>query len=243
MSNCERTEADRLPRSPVGYCVMAARPRRRVMTYDANPFLFSVSGPYGVGKDSLINELQRQYVGKTHRVRALTTRAVTSAADPWYENTSEEELAIRTAHGRWIVNRQMDGAVAYATSIDEIESAHHAGIICIQSIFAGPDGAGRLREIFGKAVLSVGLVAASGSLDEQLAVLRQRLTKRGREDTDAIDHRLKHQHQTIQYIQDNPLVKTPNGPLRVFDDIVTNDDFEAALARLRQLFSRLTAHL
>ncbi len=176
-------------------------------------------------------------------MRALTTRDVDSAADPWYEHISEEELAIRTAHGRWIVNRQMDSSVAYATSIDEIESAHHAGMICIQSIFAGPDGAGRLREIFGKAVLSVGLAAGSGSLDEQLAVLRQRLTKRGREDTEAIDQRLKHQHQTIQYIQENPFVHTSDGSLRVFDDIVINDDFGAAITKLQRLFTRLTPHL
>lgn len=212
------------------------------MSINTRPFLFSVSGPYGVGKDTLLDTLHKRYPERLHRVRALTTRSVDARVDPWYESVSYEELQHRTSKGRWIVNGQLSGSVAYAISIDEINSAHDSGLVCIQSIFAGPDGAGRLRELFGRTLLSIGIAAAPAPLDVQLAVLRERLTRRGRDTPEMINVRLTHQHEPIRYIEQNPLIETLDGPMSVFDESIVNDDLQVASEKLTSLVAQMLHH-
>jgi guanylate kinase len=129
--------------------------------------------------------------------------------------------------------------VLYGICIDEIESAAAAGLVCILSIFAGPEGAGTLKEIFGQQVVSIGLVASSADINTQLAVLEDRLVKRGRDSREAIEVRLKHQPEQIMYIETNPLVETPSGKMRVFDEIVTNDDLSIATEKILSLFDAM----
>ena len=212
------------------------------MSISPRPFLFSVSGPYGVGKDTLLDALHNRFPEMLHRVRALTTRPVDERVDLWYESVSPEELQHRTSRGRWIVNRQLGGSVTYAISIDEINSAHDSGLICIQSIFAGPDGAGKLREFFGRTLLSIGIVAARASLDVQLAILRERLTRRGRDTAELINIRLRHQHEPILYIEQNPLIESPDGPMRVFDESIVNDNLQVANENVANLVEQFMRH-
>jgi len=212
------------------------------MCISTQPFLFSVSGPYGVGKDTLLDAIHKRYPERLHRVRALTTRSVDQRADPWYDSVSLAELQHRTSKGRWIVNGQLGGNVTYATSIDEINSAHVSGLVCIQSIFPGPDGAGKLRELFGRSLLSIGIAAARASIDVQLAVLRERLTRRGRDTAELINVRLTHQYEPILYIEQNPLVETLDGPMRVFDQSIVNDELEVATEKLTSLIEQLLHH-
>lgn len=195
-----------------------------------------VSGPYGVGKDTLLNELFRVHGHVLHRVRTLTTRPSSSTSDPTYTTVSPEELARLTGHGRWIVNEQFSGAVQYATSVDEIEHQIAQGKICIHSIFAGPHGAGRMRELLGKRLFAVGLLATTGGVDDQIDVLQRRLAGRTRDDEDALKARLNHQVDPIRYVLDNPSLSTPNGRLPVFDSIFINDDLGAAVTKFLHLF-------
>lgn len=199
------------------------------------PFVFNVSGPYGVGKDSLVNAILRAWPGQTHRVGALTTRPVSKITDPNYESVTREEFVARTARGRWIVNYQLSESVGYATSLDEIDMALNGGLTCVQTIFAGRRGAGALREAYAERLLSIG-VCAPGNVEDQLDELRRRLLARGRESTDAIRERFDHQRAPIQYVLGNEFVSTRHGSMQVFDHIVINDDFASASEQTLRLF-------
>lgn len=202
------------------------------------PILINVSGPYAVGKDTILNALLSRYGDRVHRVHTMTTRAVHPEADPTYEQVTFEELERRVRDGGWIANQQLSGKTAYGTSITEIREAAAAGKICVHSIFAGPDGAGRLREIFGSGLVSIGLLAADGPVENQLSVLRERLVGRSRDDAEAIEARLQHQVEPLQYVLDNPPVETEGGPLPVFDHVVVNQDLDETVATVVGLFER-----
>lgn len=203
------------------------------------PGLFLVSGPYGVGKDTLLNDLISQYGDVVYRVTTLTTRPVSPDADPTYETVSAEELERRTAVGSWAVNRQFSGAVRYATNLLEIEDQISRGRVCVHSIFAGQEGAGKIRQVFGERAYAVGVLATSGGLSEQLEVLRQRLLKRTRDDEAALLARLQHQVDPINFVLTNPLVDTPNGPMTVYDEILVNDDLDRSLADTATTFAKI----
>lgn len=200
------------------------------------PILINVSGPYAVGKDTILNALLSRYPGRTHRVHTLTTRPVSKDADPTYEQVDREELERRVAEGGWIANTQLSGATSYGTSIIEIEEAAESGLISVHSIYAGPDGAGKLRRIFGQRLVSIGLLATRGQVDDQLMVLRERLLSRSRDDAEAIEARLRHQAEPLSYVLENPSVDTPDGALRVFDRVLINQDLETTVEAAVEIF-------
>ena len=203
----------------------------------ASPFLFNISGPYAVGKDTLLGAVLERHADRVHRVRTLTTRPSSPDADPSYTSVAGDELTRLTATGRWIVNEQLGGSVRYATSLDEIEREARVGRICVHSIFAGAQGAGELRRAFGAALYSVGVLAAHGGHDQQFDILRQRLVSRGRDSRQAIEERLRHQSAPVMYVLDNPLVETVSGPLPAFDNIVVNDDLDKSVETVDALFA------
>lgn len=195
-----------------------------------------MSGPYAVGKDTILNALLSKYHGRVYRVRTLTTRPVSAEADPSYEHVSFDQMRERTANGEWIVNYQLSGRTAYATNLLEIRAAIDDGLVCIHSIYAGRNGAGQLREAFGAELYSIGLLPADGNIDEQLAVLRDRLVGRSRDDPAAVDARLKHQIEPLKYVLENPLVCGPEGGLRVFDRVLVNSDLDRTVETVVQVF-------
>jgi guanylate kinase len=203
------------------------------------PFVFNVSGPYAVGKDTILNEIASKFGDRVYRVRTITTRPVSKAADPTYEQVSSDEFERRVSYGKWIANYQLSGRTAYGTSVEEIEEAAKAGCVSILSVYAGPDGAGSLRRVFGAGVVSIGLLATKGSAEAQRRILRERLLSRKRDDPAAIEARLKHQLQPLQYVIDNPKVRTSDGPMKVFDYVLINDDLDATVRHTVQLFGRI----
>ena len=199
--------------------------------------MFNISGPYAVGKDTVLRHLLTTFEGQVHRVRTITTRPVSPEADPSYQQIDREEFERRITVGRWLVNYQLNDAVAYGTSIDEVEAEAAAGRVSIHSIFPGSAGAGALRTALGERLFSIGMVATTGSVENQLAELRRRLISRGRDDTATIDARLKHQLDPMAFVLQNPSVETPNGWLPVFDQIVINEHLDETMRSVEDLFS------
>jgi guanylate kinase len=199
--------------------------------------LFNVSGPYGVGKDTILDAILSRYSSRVRRLSALTTRQTTcNDADKFYESVSRPEFAARVSRGHWLITNQLSGTQSYALSIDAIERAISASFVCVQQIFPGPQGAGRLRQVFGRRLFSIGLLPNGSTIETQVAVLRERLTLRGRESPVDIEIRLRHQAATIAYIERNPYIDTPSGTMRVFDTVVTNDELSTTLERVCHLF-------
>jgi guanylate kinase len=201
------------------------------------PKIFNVSGPYAVGKDSLINAILERHPNKVKRVSTLTTRPVSPEADPSYTNVSDEQMVALAKDGRWSVNYQLSGLTAYATSLDEIESIISSGKIATLSVFAGPHGAGHLREIFGVDLFSLGVIPCHGGVEAQEAELARRITERNRDDPEALRERLANQRQPLEYVMENHAVGIRQGVLMpVFNAIVENSNLEQTTDSVLNLF-------
>src|SRR5688572_10390076 len=107
-----------------------------MVTVPSRKFVFNVSGPYAVGKDTILNKLISIFGDRVYRVRTITTRPVSQQADPTYEQVTPDEFERRVSVGHWNKNYQLSGLTAYATDIDEIEKAASQGRICILSVYA-----------------------------------------------------------------------------------------------------------
>src|ERR1700704_3066905 len=119
--------------------------------------IFNISGPYAVGKDSVINHLLKVYPDVIHRVRTMTTRPVSMDDDPSYAHAEPADFHRTVAEGDWLFNVQLSGSTAYATNLSEIREAIGRGLVCVHSIYPGPDGAAALRRAFGHQLYSVAL--------------------------------------------------------------------------------------
>ena len=198
--------------------------------------LVNISGPYAVGKDTVLNALIDRFRDRVHRVSTITTRPVSPNDDPSYTHLAAAAFDAQIRDGRWLVNRQLGGATAYGTSLDEIEHAGRRGQVALHSIYAGPDGAGTLRTVFASSLLSIALLPSAGSLDDQLAVLRNRLLRRNRDDEAAVRARLANQESVIAYVLENPAVPTLDGHVMpVFDHVIVNDSLDETVHRLVSL--------
>lgn len=125
--------------------------------------ILNISGPYAVGKDTLLNAIISRYPNLTHRVTTVTTRPASSDADPTYRTVSLNDMQELALSEELIVTSQFGGTVLYGTSANEIRAKISEGQICVHAIFAGPDGAGRLREVFGSKLFSIGVLATQGT--------------------------------------------------------------------------------
>lgn len=201
-----------------------------------NPILMNISGPYGVGKDTMLNHLLAVYKGRVVRVSTITTRPPTPESDPSYRFASDTEFEDAVSKGQWMVNRQLKGRTAYGTSVDEIEHNAQKGKISLHSIFPSIAGAGQMRTIFGSRLVSVALLPAVGDVDAQLAELKVRMLNRGREDVSAVTARLATQREQIEYILHNAEVDTKDGEMKVFDRIIVNDVLESCQAEISRYF-------
>jgi guanylate kinase len=196
--------------------------------------VINVSGPYGVGKDSLLNVIREALGDRAWRVPTITTRPVSGGFDPSYTSLSPEDFERATAAGEWLVTNQLGGTARYGTDLSAMADAIESGRTAVLSLYAGPEGAGRLREHFGADLLSLGLVATGGSDDSELAELTRRLEARARDDQATIERRRPAQLEKLAYVRDNPVLPTPDGPLKAFDITVVNDDLDRAGAEVRK---------
>lgn len=202
--------------------------------------VFNVSGPYAVGKDTLLNSVIERFGERVHRVGTVTTRSVSLEKDPTYRSVSMIEMQDLAASGNWLVNYQLSGATGYATSVVEIEDAIQRSTVPVLSIHASKEGAGVLRSHFGRRLYSLALLPPGGDVDQQLQELRQRLLTRDRDDAPARQARLLHQREVLAYVNSNPSVNTPDGKLCVFDDVIVNDDLcstiDSVLSKFAETF-------
>lgn len=196
--------------------------------------VLNFSGPYAVGKDTVINCLLDRFSSRLHRVTTLTTRPVSPAVDPSYTSLGDEEFDARTTRGRYLVNEQVGGAVRYATSLDEIDQATREGRLCILNVYAGPQGAGQLRSSLGNRLFSIGLIPPGDSEHERLEVLRARLIGRGRDSHETIEARLGRQASILRYIE-NQAMLTGSSKLPVFDKVVVSGDLNALVDEMTEL--------
>lgn len=186
----------------------------------------SLSGPYAVGKDSVIAEVLRSFPDHTRRVSTWTTRSVDPEADPSYTHINPDEMAVLEEDpAEWVVTHQMGGRVAYATSLAEILTLNRHGFLAVHAIQASDEGIGALRRALGKRLRALALLPGGGSTNDQLAELERRLLGRGRDGPEQVRARLTHQTELLEYVNSDPTTLLGDGSrAAVFDITLTNDD-------------------
>ncbi len=177
----------------------------------ARGLLIVLSGPAGVGKDTLIEQWQL-VAPNVRRLVTYTTRPQTADERhglDYYFVTEEEFRALREenafleyaeVHGNW-----------YGTPRREMEALRDAGRDVVLRIDV--QGAMQVRAQFPEAIL---IFIAPPSIEE----LEQRLRRRARDDEESIQLRLMNAREEMEYI--------PR-----YDYLIINDDLNRALETLR----------
>jgi guanylate kinase len=157
----------------------------------ARGLLIVLSGPAGVGKDTLIEQWQlvapnvRRLVTYTTRPQALTER---HGLDYYF--VTEEEFEVLREQGAFIEYAQVHGNW-YGTPRREMENLREAGRDVVLRIDV--QGAMQVREQYPEAIL---IFVAPPSLQE----LEQRLRRRGRDDEESIQLRLMNAREEMEYV-------------------------------------------
>jgi len=173
--------------------------------------LIVLSGPAGVGKDTLIDQWQmvapnvRRLVTYTTRPQARTER---HGLDYYF--VTEEEFKAMIAEGAFLEYAEVHGNW-YGTPLQKMEELRDAGRDVVLRIDV--QGAMQVRERYPEAIL---IFVAPPSLEE----LEKRLRKRGRDDEEAIQLRLQNAREEMEYIPQ-------------YDYLIVNDDLNRALETLR----------
>jgi guanylate kinase len=150
-----------------------------------------------------------------------------------------EEFVSRVSQGNWIINYQLSGKVAYGTNIDEIKEKGEAGLICLHIIYPSSDGAGKMREVFGERLYSIGIYVRHEERSKHFEETQKRLMKRGRDGIEIIEARLKHQSQILDYIWENPKIESVDGYHHVFDRLLTYVDLDKTFNDVLHLFQKV----
>lgn len=172
--------------------------------------VFVITGPSGVGKGTLIQELRRRMPELELSVSA-TTRAPRSGEVPGvaYHFLSDEEFSQRIAAGDFLEWAEYSGH-RYGTLRSEVEGRLAEGRSVVLEIEVA--GARQIRETMPDAVRC--FIAPPTA-----ETLRSRLNQRGTDSPEAIERRLR--------VAEEELAAQPE-----FAHVIVNDDFEQAANEL-----------
>ena len=182
---------------------------------DSSNFLFVVAAASGTGKTSLVAALRERRpdlaVSVSHTTRSIRPGEIDG--QNYYFVDHDAFVALQSADG-FLESAEVFGHL-YGTSLAEVDRIRESGPCTLLEI----DWQGALqikKKIPGAQLIFI--------LPPSLNALRQRLTLRGQDSQDVIEHRLSLSVQEIsQYA--------------AFDFMVVNDAFEIALSQLEEIVS------
>lgn len=184
------------------------------LPYRSRGNLFVVSGPSGVGKDTLLNAVLSQLEGVVRSVSATTRpprEGEKEGVDYFFLSPTQFEEAI--AAGRFLEHARY-GENLYGTPKEPVEQKRAQGVDVVLKIEV--QGALQVKRACPEAIL---IFIAPPSLEE----LERRLTQRGTEDRERIAERLR-------------IAKSELALLPHYDYCVVNDSLEKATDHLRAIF-------
>ncbi|MBG81451.1 MAG: guanylate kinase [Phycisphaerae bacterium] len=189
------------------------------MTADhTSGLLLVVSGPSGVGKTTIVHQMQ-QKLGGRFSVSATTRPRSSDEVDgkDYYFVSSSEFERMRNG-GEFLESAEVFGRHAYGTPRRPVESALANGELIILDIDV--QGARQVRQTMPDAYM---VFILPPDEDELL----RRLQSRGRDDQDAIDRRFAEAKHEINQATE----------VKLYDAFVINDDLERAVEEVCALVS------
>jgi guanylate kinase len=212
----ENIQPETPPNPPGGDSAPAAQSHVRPAAFQAP--LVVVSGPSGVGKTTVVDELLQRGLLPLRRAVTATTRPPRAGEIPeisyHYWTIAEFEQAIHD--GRLLEWAEVFGTDFYGTPRSEVEPHRVAGVGVIMVIDV--QGAARVRELSADA-LSVFIQPPS------FEELEARLRKRGDMSEDRIRRRLETAREELNRAGE-------------FDHVIINDDLNRAVVELERLIQR-----
>ena len=175
--------------------------------------LIVISGPSGVGKDTLIRRLLDADKGLVYSVSG-TTRSPRPGEKPDenYTFLTRDQFLDYVDHGRFLEHAEYNGNL-YGTFRDRVESARDAGRDVVLKIEV--QGADQVRRLVPDAI-SIFVVAPSERERERRQVAR------GSDTAQDIESRTKIAAREMDRAAD-------------YDHVVTNDDVERAVAEIQRI--------
>ncbi len=178
--------------------------------------LIVVSGPSGVGKGTIMRQIEAENDTMFYSVSATTREPRENEVDGiHYLFISHKDFEDRIAQGRMLEYAEYCGNY-YGTPGDIVEQKRQAGIDVLLEIESC--GAMQIMEKFPEAV-SVFIMPPS------MEELRKRLIGRGTEEMDVIEARLKKAEQEV-------------GRAKLYRHIVVNDDLERAKREVCEIINQ-----
>jgi guanylate kinase len=175
--------------------------------------LFVVCSPSGAGKTTLCRRLIARFPSLRFSVSHTTRRQRPGETDGRdYHFVAEDVFAAMEARGEFVESARVHGN-RYGTSYAEIRAAAGGGPVLFDVDF---QGAAQIRRRFPDA-------AATFILPPSLAVLRERLERRGTETAESLELRFRN---ALREIEAYP----------AFDYLVVNDDLDRAAETLIGIF-------
>jgi guanylate kinase len=180
--------------------------------------LFILAAPSGAGKSSLIKALLEKYGDHEHHRVQVSVSHTTRAARPGeidgehYHFVSREQFEALIEQGVFFEWAEVFGNY-YGTSRVTIEQTLHRGI----DVFLDIDWQGA-RQVKQQLPDTCGIFV----LPPSMAILEQRLTKRGQDSDDVIASRMQEAVSEMSHYQE-------------FDHVIVNDDFSTALHDLESI--------
>jgi len=176
-----------------------------------------VSGPSGVGKSTICKEVVKR-LNNAHLSVSVTTRpkgeSEVDGRDYWF--ISEEQFQQRINKGLLLEYAEVFGHL-YGTSKDRVEEALQAGETIVLEIDV--QGAKQVKVIYPAAVMIFILPPSQKELAERMSL-------RGREDTEATEERLNGASTEIA------------AAWQYYEHMVINDDLEQAVKEAVQIIKQ-----
>ena len=178
--------------------------------------LFVISGPSGVGKNTVINEYLKEYPDTRLSISTTTRSPRTGEVDGVnYYFVSKEKFKSLITEGKFLEWAEFNGNY-YGTRIDLIEDTLNSG----QNLILEIDTVGAIQ-VKDKIPTAILIFIMPPSVED----LRKRLTTRGTETTEVIEKRLNIAIEELE-------------KAKLFDFQIVNDKIENAVSKLKEIISK-----